>query len=581
MADALKAEGNKAFSEGRFEEAIKAFSEAIAIDATNHVFFSNRSAAAASLGRYADAVDDAKKCVALKPDWPKGYSRLGAAEQGLRNWEAAKEAYSKGLELDPNSAQMKEGLRVCTQQASGGGGGMPGGLGAMFSSPEMWGKLATNPKTREYLNQPDYLEKMKAISADPNKLNEHMSDPRILESMGVVMGVNIFSGDQMKDAMGRGDSPFGGGSAGAGAYGGASSAPPPPKEPEPEPEPELSEEEKATKAKKEEAQAEKEKGNIAYKAKDFETAIKHYDAAIAIDPAEMSFLSNRAAVRFEQEKFEECVADCEKALEVGRENRADYKAVARAMTRIGSCKVKLGDLEEAIRWFNKALTEHRNPDTLKKLQDVEKQKKDAEVQAYINPDLAAEEKAKGNERFKAADYPAAVKHYTDALKRLGPNGEGRHLIYSNRAACYTKLFSLNEALKDADLCIELAPDFVKGYSRKAAAQYFMKDYDKAMQTYQKGLDVDASNDECKDGIRRCVEQINKANRGELSEEEMKQRQERAMADPEIQDILTDPVMRQVLQDMQSDPKAAQNHMQNAGVAAKIQKLVSAGIVQMR
>ena len=169
----------------------------------------------------------------------------------------------------------------------------------------------------------------------------------------------------------------------------------------------------------------------------------------------------------------------------------------------------------------------------------------------------------------------------DALKRLGPNGEGRHLIYSNRAACYTKLFSLNEALKDADLCIELAPDFVKGYSRKAAAQYFMKDYDKAMQTYQKGLDVDASNDECKDGIRRCVEQINKANRGELSEEEMKQRQERAMADPEIQDILTDPVMRQVLQDMQSDPKAAQNHMQNAGVAAKIQKLVSAGIVQMR
>lgn len=35
-------------------------------------------------------------------------------------------------------------------------------------------------------------------------------------------------------------------------------------------------------------------------------------------------------------------------------------------------------------------------------------------------------------------------------------------------------------------------------------------------------------------------------RGELSEDEMKQRRERSMADPEIQGILTDPVMTQVL-----------------------------------
>ncbi len=44
------------------------------------------------------------------------------------------------------------------------------------------------------------------------------------------------------------------------------------------------------------------------------------------------------------------------------------------------------------------------------------------------------------------------------------------------------------------------------------------------------------------------------NSGQLSEEEMKQRQQRAMADPEIQHILTDPVMRQVLQDLQENPK---------------------------
>ncbi len=41
----------------------------------------------------------------------------------------------------------------------------------------------------------------------------------------------------------------------------------------------------------------------------------------------------------------------------------------------------------------------------------------------------------------------------------------------------------------------------------------------------------------------CGAQIS---RGELSEDEMKQRRERSMSDPEIQGILTDPVMTQVL-----------------------------------
>ena len=44
---------------------------------------------------------------------------------------------------------------------------------------------------------------------------------------------------------------------------------------------------------------------------------------------------------------------------------------------------------------------------------------------------------------------------------------------------------------------------------------------------------------------------------QVTEEELKERQERALADPEIQMILTDPVMRQVLNDFSTDPKAAQ------------------------
>jgi hypothetical protein len=36
------------------------------------------------------------KVVELKPEWPKGYSRLGAAHVGLKDWDGAIAAYGKG-----------------------------------------------------------------------------------------------------------------------------------------------------------------------------------------------------------------------------------------------------------------------------------------------------------------------------------------------------------------------------------------------------------------------------------------------------------------------------------------------------
>lgn len=74
--------------------------------------------------------------------------------------------------------------------------------------------------------------------------------------------------------------------------------------------------------------------------------------------------------------------------------------------------------------------------------------------------------------------------------------------YSNKAACYTKLGALPEGLKDAEKCIELDPTFSKGYNRKGAVQFFMKEYDKALETYQEGLKHDPNNQELLDGVKR-------------------------------------------------------------------------------
>ncbi|KAF0931674.1 hypothetical protein E2562_005671 [Oryza meyeriana var. granulata] len=582
MADEAKAKGNAAFSAGRFEEAARHFTDAIALAPENHVLYSNRSAALASVHRYSEALADAEKTVELKPDWAKGYSRLGAAHLGLGDAASAVTAYEKGLALDPSNEGLKAGLADAKKAAAAPPRRPPpsgaDGIGQMFQGPELWTKIASDPTTRAYLEQPDFMQMLREVQRNPSSLNMYLSDPRMMQVLGLMLNIKIQRPEASESSQ--------------------SSPPPPPSqqqqeqpetkarevEPEPEPEPmpmEVTDEEKERKERKSSAQKEKEAGNAAYKKKDFETAIQHYTKAMELDDEDISYLTNRAAVYIEMGKYDECIKDCDKAVERGRELRADFKMISRALTRKGTALVKLAktskDYDIAIETFQKALTEHRNPDTLKKLNEAERAKKELEQQEYYDPKLADEEREKGNQLFKEQKYPDAVKHYTEALRRNPKDPR----VYSNRAACYTKLGAMPEGLKDAEKCIDLDPTFSKGYTRKGAIQFFMKEYDKAMETYQAGLKHDPNNPELLDGVRRCIEQINKANRGDLSQEEIQERQNKAMQDPEIQNILTDPIMRQVLIDLQENPRASQEHLKNPGVMQKIQKLVSAGIVQMR
>jgi stress-induced-phosphoprotein 1 len=76
MADKQKAieakqKGNAAFTSGNFDDAVKHFSDAIKHDPNDHVLYSNRSGAYASLEKYQLALQDADMCVKLNPSWPK------------------------------------------------------------------------------------------------------------------------------------------------------------------------------------------------------------------------------------------------------------------------------------------------------------------------------------------------------------------------------------------------------------------------------------------------------------------------------------------------------------------------------
>ena len=71
QAAEFKDKGNAALQAGDFAKAIGCYTEAIRLDSSNHVFYSNRSAAYAKDAKYEQALADARKCVELKPDWGK------------------------------------------------------------------------------------------------------------------------------------------------------------------------------------------------------------------------------------------------------------------------------------------------------------------------------------------------------------------------------------------------------------------------------------------------------------------------------------------------------------------------------
>merc|ERR1712087_880524 len=106
----------------------------------------------------------------------------------------------------------------------------------------------------------------------------------------------------------------------------------------------------------------------------------------------------------------------------------------------------------------------------------------------------------------------------------------------------------------------------------------MKEFHKALDSYQTGLNIDPENATCKEGLRKVQMQINYG-RANMTDAEKKEQAAHAMADPEIQAILQDPVLQQVLRDLQENPSAAQSALRDPGMSAKIQKLIAAGIIE--
>mmetsp|Transcript_21462 Transcript_21462/g.53555 ORF Transcript_21462/g.53555 Transcript_21462/m.53555 type:complete len:470 (+) Transcript_21462:22-1431(+) len=110
-ATAFKEEGNDAFKVGRYADAVRFYTQAIELDPTNSVLYSNRSGALAASNLFEQALADADRCVSLRADWAKGHTRRASALHGMRRYLNAVQAYDDALRYEPGSEILLTGRR--------------------------------------------------------------------------------------------------------------------------------------------------------------------------------------------------------------------------------------------------------------------------------------------------------------------------------------------------------------------------------------------------------------------------------------------------------------------------------------
>ncbi|CRL07869.1 CLUMA_CG020823, isoform A [Clunio marinus] len=99
-------------------------------------------------------------------------------------------------------------------------------------------------------------------------------------------------------------------------------------------------------------------------------------------------------------------------------------------------------------------------------------------------------KEKGNACVKEKNYKEAILHYSNGLRKNPVD----FFLYSNRSFAYLKLHQYYYALCDAEKVIEIRPDFVKGYFRKAEVLRETFQYDEALLNYGRALKLEPNND---------------------------------------------------------------------------------------
>jgi tetratricopeptide (TPR) repeat protein len=125
----LKEEGNTLFREGKPEEALERYREAVALSPTREgegdvagfaahraAFHSNAAACLLSLGRFEECIEECDLALDLDETYTKAALRRAQALEGLEKWADAIEDYEDLLSHDPGNRAVRARLEAAREK---------------------------------------------------------------------------------------------------------------------------------------------------------------------------------------------------------------------------------------------------------------------------------------------------------------------------------------------------------------------------------------------------------------------------------------------------------------------------------
>ncbi|XP_019152335.1 PREDICTED: TPR repeat-containing thioredoxin TTL1 [Ipomoea nil] len=354
--DALKSMGNQHYKQGRYEEALNLYNEAIAINPRNPCFHSNKSAALMALSRPIEAVFECREAIRLDPFYHNAqyrlanlYFRLGEAEKAVCHYEKSGRK-ADGKDIDQAKAlsiilgscseaqRVKDWASLLKQSQSALSLGSDSSPQILAMKAEALMKLQRHEEA--------YTALVKWPAFNTEQCTSLFGSAKTAYFLGVKAQVLMAIG-RFEDAV-------------SGAKQAALL--------------DRSSEQNALLVKKMAAvAAARSSANDLFKASKFAEAAAMNTQGLGYDPCNAVLLYNRAACRFKLGLFEKALEDCTAALNL----RPSYR---KARTRRADCNIKLERWVAAIQDCEVLIQETPGDEAVRRLFSAAKQRLDRQRQ---------------------------------------------------------------------------------------------------------------------------------------------------------------------------------------------------------
>ena len=230
---------------------------------------------------------------------------------------------------------------------------------------------------------------------------------------------------------------------------------------------------------------------------DLQQAVEYFNRAIAFDPNDVSAHHNRGVAYYEQQNFEQALADYTKAIEINPD-RGSF-----AYCNRGGVYRGLGEFEKAIADYTTAIklspiddlscdAYYNRGNVYRGLGEFERAIADYTAAIKINSDFILPYCFRADTYRKLGKFEKAIADYTRSIE-LNPTGDPAYYaaVCHDRGNAYRDLGNFEQAIADFVAAIVLDPNKADAYIDRGVTYAYQGEFEKAIADYTTAIKINS------------------------------------------------------------------------------------------